>query len=399
MRQEILYLDVLAINASQRQKLAGMRRFAAARGWEVQMVERPDASPEKLPAILSRRRPVGCIVEGSGHKVDLPPRLFGRIPIVYLEYPAKVVGNAPNVLVDDDAIARQAIRELTVAKPSCFAVVGHPRPWMWSRHRVRAFRAAVAAEMGAKCRLFPSVPIDQWEREEDFVERLVPWIQRLPRQCAVFTVSDETALLFLRAVHASGRTIPKDLTLCSTDNLQEICEATHPTISSIHLDFERMGFIAARALGERISGRAHRGDAKSAGPSLAAGEGLVVGPLMTVRRKSTSGRGRQEKFILDAVETIRREACNGLSAAELIKRQSVSKRLFTLRFREATGHSILDEILHVRLEKVLALLSQTDTAIGAIPGLCGFRCTSTLDILFHARFHMSMREWRKRYAR
>ena len=121
-------------------------------------------------------------------------------------------------------------------------------------------------------------------------------------------------------------------------------------------------------------------------------------PLLTVRRKSTGGRGRHEPWVLDAVAAIRAEACGGLSAGELIGRYPVSKRLFTLRFREATGHSVLDEILHVRLEKAYTLLAQTDTAIGAIPGLCGFRSERTLEALFLDHAGISMREWRKTYA-
>ena len=93
---------------------------------------------------------------------------------------------------------------------------------------------------------------------------------------------------------------------------------------------------------------------------------------------------------------IRREACDGLTAAALASRFRCSRWLFEMRFREATGYSVLDEILHVRLDRVLSLLSQTDTAIGAIYALCGFRTSRALDFLFHARFKTSMREWRRR---
>ena len=161
-----------------------------------------------------------------------------------------------------------------------------------------------------------------------------------------------------------------------------------------------MGFIAARSLGDEISAAKDAKNRKGfANSSFFATENNILGPILVVRRKSTSGRGRHEKYILDAVEAIRREACDGLSAAALIGRYPVSKRLFTLRFREATGHSVLDEILHVRLEKAFTLLSQTNTAIGAIPHLCGFNCDRTLDALFRSRFGMSMRAWRKKNAR
>ncbi len=432
----ILYLGGLDENASQRLKLAGMRRYGAALGWDVVMVERPDSTPEKLPALFRRHRPVGCICEGSGHTVDLPPRLFGDVPVAYIEYPPAVVaGKAPNILVDDDAIARAAMHELSAGLPSGFAAVGYPRPWLWSRQRVRAFRRAVT-ESGRRCHVFPSVSVSKWETEEVFEARLVPWIARLPKRCALFVVNDETAAVVLRAARTAGRPVPRDLTLVSTDNIADFCAAADPPISSIQLDFERMGWLAASMLAARMTGRASRemegrpagemkrdsfgGSAASslrtecasslpppAAPSLPArrapplrradgGRPAVVGPLLTVRRKSTSGRGRHEKFILEAVEMIRRESCDGLTARDLAARFPGSRRLFEMRFREAMGHSVLAEILHVRLEKAFTLLVGTATPIGAVPALCGFRCDRTLDALFRSRCGMSMRDWRRR---
>lgn len=376
-RPRILYLGGFANNASQLLKLAGMRRYCAAPGWDVVMVERPDATPENLPALLRRHRPVGCVCEGSGHVVDLPPRLFGAVPVAYMEYPPAVAGRAPDVLVDDAAIARAALHELSAGLPSGYAAVGYPRPWLWSRQRVRAFRRAVA-ETGRRCLVFPSVPVSEWESEKAFAGRIVPWLARLPRRCALFVVNDDTAAVVLRAARAAGRLVPKDLTLVSTDNIADVCEAADPPVSSVQLDFERMGWLAAKMLAERVPGTA------------------VVGPLLTVRRESTSGRGRHEARIAEAVEAIRREACDGLTARALAARFPGSRRLFEMRFREATGHSVLDEILHVRLEKAFALLGGTDTAVGAVPALCGFRCPRTLDALFRSRTGFSMRAWRRR---
>ena len=46
------------------------------------------------------------------------------------------------------------------------------------------------------------------------------------------------------------------------------------------------------------------------------------------------------------------------------------------------------------MEAILA-----DPSVGAVAGLCGFRCNRTLDALFRSRLHMSMSDWRKRNAR
>ena len=96
---------------------------------------------------------------------------------------------------------------------------------------------------------------------------------------------------------------------------------------------------------------------------------------------------------------IRGEACNGLEARDVIARSAVSKSLFNMRFREARGHSVHDEIEYVRFEKVFTLLSSTDVAISAIANMCGYRSQRALHKAFNLRTGMSMREWRKLYRK
>ena len=59
------------------------------------------------------------------------------------------------------------------------------------------------------------------------------------------------------------------------------------------------------------------------------------------------------------------------------------------------GHSVLDEILGVRLEQVCHLLSGTDTPIGAIAAFCGFKSDIALSTLLRRRFGMSLLAWRR----
>lgn len=373
----VLYLTKDGGSPSCAAKLAGIRRYCLSRGWEAERVFRRDFTAASLSAILRRPGLAGCVVDGVGNNVNLPPRLFRGVPVSYIGYMRGRTGNLPNFHFNTAAIAEAAFRELSAGAPPCYAAVAHPRPMRWSRQRVDAFRDLALAS-GAECRVFRRTD----ETQDGFVARLAPWLSALPVHCAVFAVSDTVAVLVEKAARLAVRHIPRSMTLVSVDNFAEICEGGDPPISSVQLDFERMGFLAARALGSQSAGRAP----------------ILVDPLMVVRRKSTSGHGRHEKFIMEAVEIIRREACGGLTVRKLLERFPQSRRNFERRFREATGHSILDEIQHVRLERVCTLLARTDMAIGAIPDFCGFDCPRTLHALFQSRFHTSMRDWRKANA-
>ena len=220
-----------------------------------------------------------------------------------------------------------------------------------------------------------------------FASRLRLWVAALPPHTALYAVNDAIARLVADAALAEGLRIPRDLTLLGTDNDPAFCETTSPTLSSIQLDFERMGYLAAKKLGEIIEQGSYRGDGIAA---------ATIGPLLTIRRESTRGCGRREPHVLEAVEIIRREACDGLTVAALAERLPGSRRLLDLRFREAMGHSVFDEILQVRLERVFDLLRRPEVPIGAIADFSGFGTLRDLDKLFRDRFGCSLRAWRKR---
>ena len=386
MSETILYLDTDPGGRIQTASLAGMRRYAASLHWEVVEVPPAGSRPENIPALLAAHRPVvGCIVESSHIRHNLPPRLFGARPVVYMHANPSLYGfRGIRVGYDDAAIAEAAFRELSAGLPAAFAVV--PFDWPpgrrgWSLRRERAF-AALAAKSGK-----PFFHLS-WRREtkEQREARLVRWLATLPRHTAIFAVGDMAAVETASAAKICHRAIPRELTLLGVDSDPELCEASRPTLSSIQIDHELAGYLAAKAIGENTGLPRLRATAHT----------IYVCPLLAVRRESTGGHGRREQFAMEAVEAIRREACEGLTVAKLAQRFRCSRPLFDRRFREAVGHSPLEEILHVRLEKVFTLLSRTDVPIGTIADFCGFPTNIALHWLFKKRTGMSMSEWRRR---
>ena len=392
----ILYLDADPGGGLIRVvRLAGVRRCAGSLGWDVAEVPPEDSRPEGIPALLAAHGPVaGCVVECSGGRRDLPPRLFGEVPVVYMHAePTLYGGRGVRVGYDDAAIAEAAFRELSAGLPAAFAVV--PFAWPpgrrgWSLRRERAF-AALASASGKPLFRLP------WRNEgkESREKRLAHWLSALPRHTAIFAVGDLAAVETAAAARRCHRSIPRELTLLGVDSNPALCESSRPTLSSIQIDHELAGYLAAKAIGERY-GIVHKSSIGNCEHLPIVNNTIYVRPLLAVRRESTGGYGRRASFVLKAVEVVRREACEGLTAAALAKRFRCSRPLFDRRFREAVGHSPLEEILHVRLEKAFTLLARTDTPVGAIADYCGFRSHIALHWLFKKRTGMSMREWRRR---
>ena len=404
MNPVVLFLNDSAIDPTKCPKLAGVRRYAAAAGWNVMPIQDSRSGRRSIPGLIAQYRPIGCICDEDSKPTGATPGLFGGVPVVFANgYGSRYNGRAGRICVDNEAVARAAFRELAANNPAAFAVVGEAFSCEWSEVRVKAF-SAEAAKSGLPCRVIRE---NKWKVREEFAAFIRPWLADLPRHTAIYAVNDPIARRLADAAIAAGLRIPQDLTLLGTDNNPGICEASHPTLSSIQLDFERMGYLAAKMLGKMLARSGTNETSGTTGTACASHSSQLskmshstvatIGPLLAMRRESTRGYGRREPHVLEAVEIIRREACDGLTVAGLAKRLPGSRRLLDLRFREAMGHSVHDEILQVRLERVFDLLQRPDMPIGAIADFSGF-ALHQLDRVFRARFGCSLRAWRKRNA-
>ncbi|MBR1608947.1 MAG: substrate-binding domain-containing protein [Kiritimatiellae bacterium] len=386
----VLYLHFVKNPVMHGRFLDGMRRFARTAGWNVVPLQIDGLSQDQIRDFARKNGAIGYVRDSGWPKEmrrELPLSAL-RLPVVFEDPRESVLDrHVGAVFSDNAAIAKAAFRELSAGHPPSYAAVGYwDHTQRWGVERIAAFRS-FCAEAGFDCPVFRQ---SRREPAEKRMKRLEKWVAALPEHVAVFCANDFTAIETAIALRSRHRPVPKSATVVGVDGSPErddIVRSPVP-ISSVNVNFESAGFHAARLLAEEIAARA-------AGARPAA-RTAVFGPLMVERRESTHGRGRRERFILEAAETIRREACNGLTAAALAARFPVSRKHFERRFREAIGHSVLDEILNVRLESVMAYLLRRDVAIDAIAGLCGFGSEIELRRLFRRRFGMSMTSWRAR---
>ena len=100
----LLYLDIVPGHPVQIRKLAGVRRYAALRGWDVVGVPRREMDRTDVRDLLVRHRPVGVVVEGSGRRNAFLPQLFGRTPVSYVEYPAEETAGRADEAVGSSAV-------------------------------------------------------------------------------------------------------------------------------------------------------------------------------------------------------------------------------------------------------------------------------------------------------
>ena len=85
------------------------------------------------------------------------------------------------------------------------------------------------------------------------------------------------------------------------------------------------------------------------------------------------------------------------SVDSLAERCAMSRRSFTRHFRQATGSSLVQWLLHQRLERAQRLLETGNAAIEAVAGEAGFGTALSLRLHFQSAFGTTPSNYRKRF--
>jgi LacI family transcriptional regulator len=364
------------VHKARRDKLTGILKYAQLNGpWDVQMVE--DHPYIARLGSFKNWRPDGMIKDGSYPIPFRIPKTM-KIPTVLLDTDARP---CRCTCVDHDSrqtaehvadyFLRQGLRQ--------FAFVGSVPRCFWSEARVEGF-AGRLAENGYPCAIYKPKNAKDWGLEQEHMQR---WLLTLPNPCGIMAAMDLRARQVLDACRGAGIRVPEEIAVIGVDNDETICENSRPTLSSVLPDFEGAGYLAAELL-DRLMRKIQRKPLR-----------LTYGVKRIVQRQSTQRLQVANGLAASAVEFIRLNACAGITVADVAQHLKVSRRLAELRFREACGRSILEEIRHYRLERVCTLLRETNLPIGEIGQRCGYETETYLKALFKARFGMTMRAYRK----
>lgn len=372
------------------EKQAGIQEIARKLNWRVRIHEGiPDENT--IRELIAFWNPEGVIFACGGADMTINPKVFGSIPTVFFDQDiAQLPPEAFTVTHDSTATARMAFKELALTDANEFAYIPNTRKVFWCDERASAFADAVRLN-GGRLHEFSWGGLDGGTAAAIQRQRLLQeFLVSLPKRCALMAATDIIASEVLTAAESLHIKVPHELSVIGVDNAAEICENTTPTLSSVRPDFYTGGRISALMLealivhGEKFKGERHR----------------TFGPLEVVRRASTHLLGGfADSAVASALDIIRRGACEGLKAADVIKRFHCPRRQAEIRFRRATGHSILDEIHAIRLARAKELLENSEMQIEAVSSFCGFETPNALRKFFLAQTGMTMREWRKSHPR
>lgn len=370
----LLYFQSTA-TTSARHKLDGICQAAKTRGW---LVNRFDLhSPGQIRDEILHWHPVGCIVEFSTDDIVLPRLSQSPVPTVLLDCNPVLARRGVSTVTQDPATTGALAADfLLQMRLAAYAYAGWPERKFWDRMRGRSFRRAVKA---ARQPLFRIDVGDAAASVDRLRAAIAASLRPLPRPLGVYCVNDAIAAQTMEAAAQCGFSVPDDIVLLGTDNEEHICENISPTLSSVEMDFLNAGRRCVEIISALVDG----------GPPVHE----TFGPARIIQRSSTRRAKRPDRSVIAALDLIRSRATEGLSPREVASLFPCSRRMAEIRFRAATGHSILDEIHAVQVEHAKNLLVNSYVKPAVIPQMCGYGSNAFFMGLFRRITGLTMRQW------
>lgn len=254
---------------------------------------------------------------------------------------------------------------------------------IWSRERYQGYKKRVE---GVNHSFFEYLenPILK-ERRSSNLDMLAKWLKSLPKPIAIFACDDQYALYISETCKIHDISIPNEISLMGVDNDNLYCNISNPPLSSILLNVEHAGYLAAKTISQLVKNE------------ITQPEDIVVSAIQIVKRESTEKFTIRDKYILNVVDFIEHNYKNAISVESLLKIVPLSRRVLEKKFRENIGTSIYKYILSLRIENICHMLINTKKSIEYIATENGFKSNQNMSKLFFQYKQMTPSEYRKNY--
>jgi LacI family transcriptional regulator len=277
----------------------------------------------------------------------------------------------PVVCADDEAVGRMAAAHLLDCRLEHFGFCGR-RGERVSNARLSGFADALSAR-GFTCEQSPV----SWPTEYEWVKKrhwpaLQKWLLGLPKPVGIFAWDDMTAHDLAAACFDINLGVPEQIAIIGVNNDDLLCDSAWPPLSSVEVDYGRVGYIAAEQLDRLINGEKLPKDLRV----------IRVPPKGVAFRQSTDVLAVDDHYLALAIRYIREHACDPCNVQDVIRKVPVGRRWLERHFVEKLGRTPHDEIVRVRLDRARRMLQNPEETMLHVAEACGFGTTPNMTRTF-----------------
>ncbi|MEK6233767.1 MAG: substrate-binding domain-containing protein, partial [Planctomycetales bacterium] len=358
---------------------AGTQRYAEEQGWESIIDEYVYDSLSSRRAKSARYD--GIIARATRPLVERAARAKTPVVNVWISSPERK--SLPGVFPDFVASGRLRAEHLLARGLRNFAALGCRGDHAHGLE-TREFRRVIR-EAGSRCAvtwmaLTFSRTLSRWRKTEQTIAAMMDdW--RLP--IGVYVGSEHVGRIVVQKCREHGWRVPEDVAIIAGMNEETLCEHPRPSLTSVEMGYERVGYEAARLLHRLMDGEQPPSE-----PILLAPQGLVV-------RESTDFFAVEDELVAAALEFISRNSHRRIGQDDVSRAVNAETRTLQLRFRKVLDRPIAAEIRRVRVERAKRELSQSNRRLSDVARDVGFGEAMRMYEVFRRELGVTPSEYRK----
>ena len=357
----------------------GIQRYAVERGWETIIDEFAHDTLRRKQTAAHRYH--GVIARAN---LSLARTALARsLPVVNV-WPSSPARNLlPAVVPDSRVSGRLAAEHLLARGFRTFATLTSPKN-VDNELEVREF-AEVVRQAGFDCRsaYIPqdySGSVANWRKTEHMTVRAMnQWTPPI----GVYVGQEVCGRLLVQLCQQRGWKVPGDVAIVAGKNQEILCEQPRPSLTSIEIGYDRIGYAAAELLDRLMDG-----EAPPAEPIRIVPQGVVV-------RESTDFFAVDDAVVAAALAFIASHSHRRIGPDDVARAVNQETRTLHNYFRKTLNRPIAAEIRRVRIERAKRELTQSDRGLAGIARDCGFGNIQRLYEVFRREVGLGPREYRE----
>ena len=293
-----------------------------------------------------------------------------KVPMVnvWLNSPATQV---PSVHADFEESGRIAAEHLMSRGFRRFGYLGYVRE-IDSKRQFKGFKDTIEPK-GYQCSIhrFARTSLhgnaNAWD---EFRSGLLKWVASWRPPIGIFVGNDLYCRYLMDTCRSVGLDVPHDYAIIGTSNEPSICNSPYPTLTSIDMGFEEIGYRAAGLLDRLMKGKR-----PPANPEL-------VKPQKLVPRQSTDSFAAEDPLISNALRFIAENSYRPLTVKDVALAVGLNRRSLERRFNQFSPEGIAKQIARMRIERAKRLIIETRSSLKSIAIECGFSNSDHLSKAF-----------------
>lgn len=378
-RRVALMLDLQWPYKRHAEVFAGVQRYAEECGWVSVIDEFAHDTLRRTRAPAERYD--GIVARANHHLARRAARLGIPVVNVWPSSPARHL--LPGVFPDSAETGRLVAEHLLARGFRSFATLTSPKN-ADNELEVREFTRLVG-DAGFRCTsaYIPQDPhrdLTHWRKTVQLVDRAMSgWAPPV----GVYVGQEVCGRLVVQAGHRRGWRIPDDVAIVAGKNQEALCEQPRPSLTSVEIGYDRIGYAAAELLDRLMDGRP-----PPPGPVRLPPHGLVV-------RESTDFFAVDHPAVAAALAFISANSHRRIGPGEVAAAAGLETRTLQNYFRKTIHRPVATEIRRVRIERAKRELAQSDRTLAAIARDVGFGTIQRLYEVFHRELGVSPGAYRR----